>query len=430
LPEPHEDGTPIDPSELPQSLPGYLIHLTGELTLDGNVIAEGGNFTMGSELGMEAGYLSADNQSYVSSNKLIAGEYHIIGVDFQGISRSEITILRDKFENTTSKLENQNFVGLGKHDLIGDFLYSAALAYFSLNDQQNEVAAKSTGMVYYRQPSYGLFSTSIQTSYSYGVPKNISFSGLLIDIDFSLSSIIDKKNDTQAAVFFNESSGRRLSKMEHLIPERLFSNENNSGEAVSAVKALSIALQEGQKIYLLTENNLNAILPTLDIESEVKEDIRNSVTAGLEVTVSGKNIQIHGWKGVGYIIIDPDTGAGAYKISGGYNGGFYGGAAFSAIINILIVSIVFFPNPIFLAILAGVILAAISTFFIYAELYDNDTQACFITGFDTVFYISPFILSRLKHSKFKIAAGIISAIDGLLLFFTDGNDIYNCTLES
>ena len=29
-----------------------------------------------------------------------------------------------------------------------------------------------------------------------------------------------------------------------------------------------------------------------------------------------------GWSGAGYIILDPDTGAGAYKISGGANGSF------------------------------------------------------------------------------------------------------------
>ena len=38
------------------------------------------------------------------------------------------------------------------------------------------------------------------------------------------------------------------------------------------------------------------------------------------VTVSKTQITYNGWTGVGYIIIDPSTGAGAYMISGGLGG--------------------------------------------------------------------------------------------------------------
>ncbi len=50
-------------------------------------------------------------------------------------------------------------------------------------------------------------------------------------------------------------------------------------------------------------------------------DIRNAVNAGLTVTTHEKIIQYKGWKGAGYIIIDPNTGTGAYLIDGGADGG-------------------------------------------------------------------------------------------------------------
>jgi hypothetical protein len=56
--------------------------------------------------------------------------------------------------------------------------------------------------------------------------------------------------------------------------------------------------------------------------SPSKTDIRNAVNAGKVVTVSKTNITYNGWTGCGYIIIDPDTGAGAYMISGGMSGGW------------------------------------------------------------------------------------------------------------
>lgn len=42
---------------------------------------------------------------------------------------------------------------------------------------------------------------------------------------------------------------------------------------------------------------------------------------GKEVIVHTDPINVPGWKGAGYIITDPETGAGAWKIGGGGNGG-------------------------------------------------------------------------------------------------------------
>jgi len=109
---------------------------------------------------------------------------------------------------------------------------------------------------------------------------------------------------------------------EHRIPEMLFTNEEHPGEAVSAVKALAVASAEGQRIYQVTQENVNAVLPVLNISSEVKDEIRASVAVGKKATVSQNNITVGSWTGVGYIIADPDTGAGAYRISGGENGGW------------------------------------------------------------------------------------------------------------
>jgi hypothetical protein len=45
------------------------------------------------------------------------------------------------------------------------------------------------------------------------------------------------------------------------------------------------------------------------------------------------NVTIEEWVGIGYIAIDPDTGAGAYLITGGYNGGYSLSKSTSAIIT-------------------------------------------------------------------------------------------------
>jgi hypothetical protein len=114
-----------------------------------------------------------------------------------------------------------------------------------------------------------------------------------------------------------------------------FTNEAHPGEAVSAVKALAVASAEGQRIYQITSANVG-VVNGLNIGQEVKDEIIASVAVGKEATVSESSITVAGWTGVGYIISDPDTGAGAYRISGGSNGALLLGVAW------LMVGVLFF----------------------------------------------------------------------------------------
>jgi len=48
-------------------------------------------------------------------------------------------------------------------------------------------------------------------------------------------------------------------------------------------------------------------------------EIRTALAAGLEVITHIDAVSVPGWSGVGYIILDPATGSGAFKIGGGGN---------------------------------------------------------------------------------------------------------------
>ena len=50
LPEPDSDTGEIDPSRIPQSLPGYIIGLTAEFLEDGETLFEAAASNMGSEM--------------------------------------------------------------------------------------------------------------------------------------------------------------------------------------------------------------------------------------------------------------------------------------------------------------------------------------------------------------------------------------------
>jgi hypothetical protein len=178
--------------------------------------------------------------------------------------------------------------------------------------------------VYYREPSYGTFSTNMNVEYFFGQPRNVHFSGVLMDMDRMKSSAEAKNNCWEKWVNFNKTSGRAMSAYEHLVPGKLFSTATEKAEGVSAVKALALANQQGQRTYTINQQNYQTALPQLTISNATKNEIRTAVEEGKIATVHQAPITHHGWTGEGYIILDPETGAGAYKLSGGADGGAVG----------------------------------------------------------------------------------------------------------
>ena len=173
----------------------------------------------------------------------------------------------------------------------------------------------------YRLPSYGLFSTQLRTSYWFGLPRNVNFAGLEMDVDRLVSQVAAKNNDRQQSIGFVQSSGYRSSAMEHLVPEQMFSTEASPAQGISTVKALAIASAEGQKIWTIDPNNVNVALAAIDLSSEVESEIRNAVLVGKVAITHEQPINFAGGTNIGYLFIDPETGAGAYLIGSGASGG-------------------------------------------------------------------------------------------------------------
>jgi hypothetical protein len=151
-----------------------------------------------------------------------------------------------------------------------------------------------------------------------------------------------KSNQQNEWVAYNRIRGQYASALEHATPERFFVDTTTCNlptstptstppydaakpacaEGISAVKALAVAQSQGQKVFTVTSQNVAAVLPQLTGQSQqTRADVQNAVNAGKEVTISQSKITYAGWSGAGYLVIDPQTGAGSYLIEGGANGG-------------------------------------------------------------------------------------------------------------
>jgi hypothetical protein len=322
LPSPHADGTPIDPSELPTSLPAYMINLKPELRVDGVVVATGDPVMMGTTQDMLMTFHDPTRGSDIVRNRIKAGSYWGVGLAVSKVSREMARRAEMRLTDTKARLEAQSFEGLTKDDLLGELLYTTAMMYDLRMDGYDTVLAHSLGVRNVRLPSEAVFKTDLSVADSFGVPILASASGLVMDADRILSIPKALDGSQRLKREFMRHSGINSSAFEHLVPEQLWSTSDEPVYGVSAVKALELANAAGIPIYVVTGENVDTVLPQLEVGQEVKDDIRAAVAAGNEVMVPKTNITYHGWTGCGYVVTDPTTGAGAYMITGGDAGAY------------------------------------------------------------------------------------------------------------
>ncbi|NIT62225.1 MAG: hypothetical protein GWN00_40345, partial [Aliifodinibius sp.] len=176
---------------------------------------------------------------------------------------------------------------------------------------------------------------------------------------------------------YNVQVGILSSALEHGIPEQLFHNNlNNPPEAISAVKALSKANVQGQHIYNLNSSNSADILPRLHHDADTMTEIRNALSTGKEIITHTEAVSITGWSGAGYIIIDPLTGDGAYKIGGGQNGSWLSLFIFAFVMILFFAAIITIVATVGLGIL-GTFLVSFEVFGFLAWVYDINNAKTF-----------------------------------------------------
>jgi hypothetical protein len=342
LPQPHADGTPIQPSELPSQLPAYLINVKPELRIDGQVVATGAPVGLG---GTNIFTMTFSDPSYGSDqivNYLDAGVYQAIGLNLGKISQEQLTNLKAKLEATKVKLQNNDFSGMTKDDLIGDLLYTTAMAYHAELGTMNFITAKTMNVNAVTVPSETIFATKLNVMMLFGIPRYVRAGGLNMDADYLMQVAKAKDGNNETVKNYMLSSGMTSSALEHSVPEQLFSTPDAPAQAISTVKALKIANDQGIPIYTINQGNIATVMPQLQVDQYVKEDIQNAVNAGKVVTVSKTNINFNGWNGCGYIITNPETGGGGYMISGGTSGAVMM-IALWVITNLLPLAVAFTP---------------------------------------------------------------------------------------
>ena len=357
-----------DPSQLPRTI-SASISLKPQILVDGQLKAEGSAMRVGNEPVAVGGFTRyGTGQWDETQDQLIVGQQTALGLSIQGISQGQLDILKKRMEATRATLQRAQAApesqragilqGITGDHLTGDLLTATIWGYFASLQSNGVVAGRQAGMFDAPALSYGLFHAQVRPNKLYGiVTTSVTYQGLNMDVghlrhmrwvkDDNPSSPINNKpeltqNGKSTAqnrwIAYNKMRGQYSSAMEHAVPEQCwvdksscrYADENGQiknpmlqpcAEGISAVKAIAIAQQQGQRIYTINRDNAATALPKLPVGGDTGTEIRSAIQAGKEVTVHERPINAHSWNGYGYTITDPETGAGGYIIEGRGNGG-------------------------------------------------------------------------------------------------------------
>ena len=194
-----------------------------------------------------------------------------------------------------------------------------AIDYFARWNASDDELADLLRVVPVRPlPSVCLAQSDVEVEYAGGdplFPLTFDWKGILVDADLRPAAPVGI--ETSAA----ESRFLLLSGLEGSVQEDRVFAQGLQVAAVSTAQVLGLAAAAGTPVHDLTRDNVDDVLPTLPFDAQVKDEIRDAALSGLLVRVPGATVTRLAWTGVGYVLLDQETGEAAWQIQGGHSGG-------------------------------------------------------------------------------------------------------------
>ncbi|WP_082567450.1 transglutaminase domain-containing protein [Pelomonas sp. Root1217] len=421
LPKPHADGSAILLGEFPAGLPGYLIKMKPQISLDGQVVAQSNQaLTMGTDLFSAAGFTRVSSPAdwdTSTAESHVVGQATAIGLSLQGVSAAQLGQLQIRLQATKTQLQANNLNGLTGDQISGDLLTATIWSWFAAAERHGRLSQNQANITENAGLSYGFFHATVQPIYSWGVVRQVRFPGVNIDVPHLRSLTWSKRAITADVVSYNRQRGEYMSALENAVPERFFNDTSKCNlvghpnpvpglpacpEGISAVKAIGLAAQAGQRIYMITPEVYNANPDLVQSQlgahtAKTQARVQTYLEAGWEVSIHQLPITQNGWTGAGFSAVDPQTGAGGYIIEGGGNGGWLSGFVLGASVIAIFAAV-----PLVLAGTYGAVIAYLAVLVllsivllelsIYQSLGETE-QACFHAGVFTAVGVAggPFL---------------------------------------
>lgn len=303
------------------SLPLSSFNVVPTLKLGAHVLGRGGSVGMGAQ------------QYWTVGIKDVRG--HISGVNepYQFAAGSRISFTPDLGGMTEALVSSMVRTLPDDVELpVDQALHLAGVQYWALNDRRAGELAQYAGGHFIRAPSIGAFAAPMQVRYFFGIPRTGYFTGFVTDIKSDRVGIAH--TDPSVKLRLAAQMGANGSMSEGMTWDLLLNGK--VGKSLSSSSILLWANRSHIPIYTITSDNINEVLPKIQTTSDVLDEIRSAVGAGFRVIIPEREFSQGNMQAAGYVILDPETGTGMYRVDGGLNGAInWGCIAKALILNVL-----------------------------------------------------------------------------------------------
>jgi RHS repeat-associated protein len=346
LPQPHANGTPVLPSEFPQSVPAYLVNMTAQLFEDGQLVEDAGNtsgssgvassssttgFPLGTPLQIESAAYDPGSQSWeeAGADTVNAGETHIVTLD-SGMSPGALAAQQGSLDALTAQISSGNLAAGSFDSLTGVLLQQMGQNYFGLLDSYEQWMESNQSLIGFRRPSWARIATEVDPEYTQGIILSATFPGAQVRLDHLESAIVGA-GGAQAAIPYRNAATERLSLYSQTALQNSLQAILPNGNPVSAVHALATALNQGQALYDLNQGTYASLSPNVTLNATETPAVTNAVAVGQSVLLSPNTVSIsgsnsaNGWTGRGLLYQDPLTGNSRFTVTNGATALWYDG---------------------------------------------------------------------------------------------------------
>lgn len=245
-------------------------------------------------------------------HQLTVGAYYGCGVDMN-------RVMAEVMEDRTNKLAKaRSHIGRDQvsiDDVIGEMLYINSMQYWHKVSLSSDIISKLLDVSYIKYPSIALSFINIYKSTNMNAIGTL-VEGMTIDVKGYIYSPVSNNDDQTRIKDFHILNGMTMSTYEHKIFEDIY-----GVGSVSTMKILQMANEQGIKVHIITGSTIDTILPLLNLEQPIKDTIFREVSHGRLIIIPETILTTERWRGIGYIILDMQTGLGGYIISSAFNGG-------------------------------------------------------------------------------------------------------------
>lgn len=316
-PETVEDQEIINSYGGLDNTPAYLVRLRPVLTLNGDrIVVANDGMPMGSEydLTVELIAVSGNQTSEKITNTHIVGNLSVIGIT---AGKAVITPSPPAGEGGgLAPGVSERAGGEGGND-AEHLLYEAAQHYIDRwNKAENELASLLHLTIARPLPAVVTLGGVIDVTYVMGIPHNFTWKGDFIDAGFRAVEAVSRTPDPgDSTRLFTQLSSLQGSVLEHKVFEDDF-----QVPSISTAKLFQL-VNHGAGLIAIDKTNIDSVLPTLNLDDTIKEDMINAVNQGFKLFTPNSELTYRDWTGIGYLKENPDTGDAGWMLSGMIAGG-------------------------------------------------------------------------------------------------------------